>query len=236
MTLPFGRRLVRGWRAWALGAVLLLGLGAAADRSAAVWLQKSTAEAFQEAQDLPSAPDVSVRGFPVLTQMASGTLDRIDVKADHIPGQGVRPVPVTRLDARLDHVTRSSDSGAAHADSARATAFLSYADLGTALGVDIGPGRDGRVAARATLPLVGEATASARIVVASGNSLAFRDVRVGGDLPDRLKDVVSGALDREIPLDGIPGGLRLTRLTTTSEGLSAELSGKDVTFRPDDRA
>ncbi|MDT0425600.1 hypothetical protein [Streptomyces evansiae] len=55
-------------------------------------------------------------------------------------------------------------------------------------------------------------------------------------LPDRLKDVVSGALDREIPLDGIPGGLRLTRLTTTSEGLSAELSGKDVTFRPDDRA
>ncbi|MDT0418508.1 LmeA family phospholipid-binding protein [Streptomyces sp. DSM 41982] len=85
-------------------------------------------------------------------------------------------------------------------------------------------------------PGVGGATASARIVVASGNSLAFRDVRVGGDLPDRLKDVVSGALDREIPLDGIPGGLRLTRLTTTSEGLSAELSGKDVTFRPGDRA
>ncbi|WP_199785098.1 LmeA family phospholipid-binding protein [Streptomyces sp. Tu6071] len=85
-------------------------------------------------------------------------------------------------------------------------------------------------------PGAGEATASARIVVASGNSLAFRDVRVGGDLPDRLKDVVSGALDREIPLDGIPGDLRLTRLTTTSEVLSAELSGKDVTFRPDDRA
>ncbi|MFG3518542.1 LmeA family phospholipid-binding protein [Streptomyces bobili] len=40
----------------------------------------------------PSRPSVHIRGFPVLTQLAGGTLRHVDVTAHDIPARGfVRP-------------------------------------------------------------------------------------------------------------------------------------------------
>lgn len=46
----------------------------------------------------PSAPEVHVRGFPVLTQLASGTLRHVDITAHDIPASDATgPLPVSEL-------------------------------------------------------------------------------------------------------------------------------------------
>lgn len=235
-------RALRGWRKWAVGVVVLAALAVAGDRAAAVWTEKRTADAFQRAQGLKSAPHVEVHGFPVLTQLAGGTLHRVDIKASDIPaGRDGGRLPITTLNVELDRLRRSSDASEAHAASARATAFVSYQDLSDALGIEVGYSQDStesepRVAATTSLPLLGRATASARVEVAGDHSLAFRSVKVGDGLPKAMRAIVTGMLERELQLDGIPDGLALRSITTTPDGLTATLSGKDVTFRTDARA
>lgn len=235
-------RALRGWRKYAVAAVVLAGLGVAGDRAAAAWTEHRTADAFQKAQGLKSAPHVEVHGFPVLTQLAGGTLDRVDIEASDIPaGRDGGRLPITTLNVELDRLRRSADASEAHAASAKATAFVSYQDLSKALGFEIGYSRDStkaepRVAATTTLPLVGKVGASARVEVAGDRALALRSVKVGDDLPKAMRTLVTGMLERELKLDGIPDGLALKSLTTTADGLTATLSGEDVTFRTDARA
>ncbi|GAA0596851.1 DUF2993 domain-containing protein [Streptomyces crystallinus] len=235
-------RALRGWRKYAVAVVVLAGLGLAGDRAAAAWTEHRTADAFQKAQGLKSAPHVKVHGFPVLTQLAGGTLDRVDIEASDIPaGRDGGRLPITTLNVELDRLRRSADASEAHAASARATAFVSYEDLSRALGIEIGYSQDStkaepRVAATASLPLVGKVGASARVEVAGDRALALRSVKAGDGLPKALRSMVTGMLERELALGGIPDGLALTSLTTTPDGLTATLSGKDVTFRTDERA
>ena len=77
-------------------------------------------------------------GFPVLAQVASGTLRQVDVTAHDIPADGSeRPLPVTELDLT---VRRSDDGSQARADSAEATAYLSYSDVSGTLGLEVSRG------------------------------------------------------------------------------------------------
>ncbi|MET7455965.1 DUF2993 domain-containing protein [Streptomyces sp. NPDC005574] len=210
----------------------------AADRFAAGRVENRTAEAFQDGMGTPRRPEVHVRGFPVLTQLASGTLRHVDVTAHDIPADGAdRPLPVSSLTLRLDGL-RTSDDRAALARSATATARLSYADLSGALGLDVTRGeRPGEVGVRVALPFAGEITVSTTVSAASGNRVALRRPRINGAaLPAAGQALLDRAFERPVPLRNIPDGLRLRSVTTTPTGLDALFSGESVTFRPDDAA
>ncbi|MFJ7048675.1 DUF2993 domain-containing protein [Streptomyces sp. NPDC101112] len=149
------------------------------DRIAAARAESRTAEAFQDGMGTADRPSVHVSGFPALTQPAEGSLNRVDVTAHDIPANGTaRPLPVTRLTVGMDGPKTSGDADEAHARSVQATACLSYADVSNALGVEVSQGDEsGRINATAGLPLVGDVTVSAAVSAASGNRIAFRDVR-----------------------------------------------------------
>ncbi|NNN34026.1 DUF2993 domain-containing protein [Streptomyces sp. S3(2020)] len=220
-------------------ALTLVLVPVAADRFAAARVESNTAQAFQEGMDTPQRPEVHVRGFPVLTQMASGSLRQVDITAHDIPADGsARPLPVSRLDLRLNGLTRSADDTEARARSARATASLTYADVSDALGPEVsqGAGRD-QVAARIRLPFGDEATVTARVSVVSGNRIAFEDFQVtGGPLPDAGRKVLETVFDRPIQLENIPEGLTLRSVTTSADGLTARFSGTSVTFHPENQS
>lgn len=91
-------------------ALILVALAVMVDRVAAARVEARTAEAFQDGMDTAQRPAVHVRGFPVLTQLADGTLRHVDITAHDIPAQGAdRPLPVTDLSVRLDDVRRSDE-------------------------------------------------------------------------------------------------------------------------------
>jgi hypothetical protein len=70
------------------------------DYSALKYTESRTADAFQEATGTAQAPAVHVRGFPVLTQLAGGTLKRVDISARQIPAGSQSPVPISDLARR----------------------------------------------------------------------------------------------------------------------------------------
>ncbi|CCK26502.1 hypothetical protein BN159_2123 [Streptomyces davaonensis JCM 4913] len=230
---PRRRRRIIG--AGSLVAVLL---GAVvADRFAAARAESRTAEAFQDGMGTAERPSVRVSGFPVLTQLAGGSLRHVDLTAHDIAADGAdRPLPVTRLTVALDGLRTSGDADQAHAGSVDATAFLSYEDVSAALGVTVSQGDDpGRVNATATLPLAGDVTVSATVSAAPGNRIAFRDVQaVDGELLPPLKTLLDKALETPVPLHNIPEGLHLRSVTPTPTGIEARFTGTSVTFRPAD--
>ena len=222
----------------AVGTLLALLLTTVAvDRFATARVESRAAEAFQEGMHTPSAPEVHVRGFPVLTQLASGTLRHVDITAHDLPASGTTgPFPVSELALRLNELRRSDDDTEALARSAEATALLSYPDVSDALGLEISRGgRPGQVRATVPLPTGDDATVTTTVSVLSGNRIAFRDFQVtGGVLPDLGRAALTTVFERPIQLRNIPQGLRLRSITTTDSGLSARLSGESVTFRADD--
>jgi hypothetical protein len=222
----------------AVGALLALLLATvAADRFATARVESRTAEAFQEGMHTPSAPEVHVRGFPVLTQLASCTLRHVDITAHDLPASDTTgPFPVSELALRLDELRRSDDDTEARARSAEATALLSYPDVSEALGLEVSQGsRPGQVRATVPLPTGDDATVTTTVSVLSGNRIALKDFQVtGGLLPEVGRAALSTVFERPIQLRNIPQGLHLRSITTTASGLSARLSGESVTFRADD--
>ena len=199
-------------------------------------IEARTAKAFQEGMGTPLPPRVHVRGFPVLTQAVSGTLNHVDLTARDIPADGdMRPLPVSELSLQLEGLTKSDDDSEARARSAEATAFLSYRDLSSALGLEIGQGsRPGRVGAVVLLPFGKQATVTTSVAASSGNRIVFRDFTVtGGVLPGDGGRLLDRLFARPIRLRNIPDGLRLRSVTGTDGGLTARFSGSAVTFRPE---
>ncbi|MEV0635881.1 DUF2993 domain-containing protein [Streptomyces sp. NPDC050619] len=221
----------------AVAALLTLAfLTVSADRLATAWAEARTAKAIQDGMETPAPPAVHVRGFPVLPQLAVGTLRHVDVTAHDIPARGTdRPLPVSELTLRLDDLRKSDDDSAAHARSAEAVAHLSYADVSNALGLEISQGtRPGQVSAAVLLPLGNEVTVTTSVSAAFGNRVAFKDFHVTGDrLPAVGEDLLDKAFEEPIQLRNIPAGLHLRTITTTATGLSARFSGRSVTFHPD---
>ncbi|MEU8547774.1 DUF2993 domain-containing protein [Streptomyces roseoverticillatus] len=110
-------------------------------RGVAQYVQHRTAGAFQQATGTSQAPQVTIDGFPILSQVVAGRLNHVSITTHGIPADPADGrLPVTRLDLGLTGVRQSGDEQAARADSAKAGAFLSYDDLSSALGLGITAG------------------------------------------------------------------------------------------------
>lgn len=184
-------------------------------------------------------PEVHVRGFPVLTQLAAGTLRNVDITAHDIPASDTTgPLPVSQLSLRLAGLRTSDDDREALARSAKGTTLLSYPDVSDALGLEISQGSSpDQVRAKVLLAPGTDVTVAATVSVLSGNRIAFKNFQVtGGLLPDVGRAALTTVFERPIRLRNIPEGLRLRSVTTTESGLGARLSGESVTFRSDDSA
>ncbi|WP_279631452.1 DUF2993 domain-containing protein [Streptomyces aquilus] len=221
-----------------IAATFLVTVGATAiivDRVAASRAESRTAEAFQQGMGTPERPSVDIRGFPVLPQLASGTLRHVDITAQDIPARGTsRPLPVTRLSVGLDELQTSGEADEAHAQTVDATAFLSYEDVSDALGLEIaGDSEPNRVRAQLVLPFSGEVTVSTAIAAVGANRIAFTDVSViDGHLPAAGQALLDKVLAEPIQMRNIPDGLHLRSVTATPSGLNTHLTGDQVTFRP----
>ncbi|MFJ4782018.1 DUF2993 domain-containing protein [Streptomyces sp. NPDC088794] len=221
----------------ALAALLALVLvPVAVDRFVAARVESRTAKAFQEGMGTPLPPQVHVRGVPVLTQVASGTLRHVDITAHDIPADGSeRPLPVTELALDLHGVSKSDDDKEARARKAEATAYLSYEDISNALGIEVGQAaQPGRITATVLLPLDSKVNITTAVSATSGNRISFHDFQVtGGTLPAIGRTLLDRVFAEPIQLRNIPEGLNLRSVSTTATGLTAHFSGESVTFRPD---
>lgn len=216
--------------------VILGGLFVAADRIAVSVAEKKAAERAQVSEGLADRPDVSIEGFPFLTQAASGKLDDVKISAKDIAaGQGDRSVRIESFHADLHGVVLSDDYHRAVADSADGNAFLTYEDLSAAApdGITVsypGPAKDGKAMVKLTASFHG-----AHVSVLSQLSVRGADT-IGlhaENLPRAitalgLEDELRQQIDFTSRLTHLPAHIALTSVTTTPDGISVEAGGENV--------
>lgn len=231
------RRGGRGLRITLIILVVLAALFVAADRLALHFAESEVADKIKSSQGLSSTPDVSVKGFPFVTQVVGKELDEVDISLDGLTtsttdGQAVR---VTELNAQLHQVRISGDFSSAVAERATGSAHISYADLSAAAGagIKIGyahPGTSGQPRVKITGSLLGlSLSMQSTISVVDGDTIQLHaeEIPAGGDVPG-WESQVRQRTDIQRKINGLPMGLRLNKLETTSDGIDISVQGHDV--------
>ncbi|MEU7135420.1 DUF2993 domain-containing protein [Streptomyces sp. NPDC046261] len=231
---------MRAIRTIVIVAVVLAGLFVAADRAAVYFAENQAAEKIRSSQGLSGTPDVSIKGFPFLTQVAASELEQVDVKLDGITaGAGDRSVKVSGFDAQLHDVRIDSSFSSAVAGRATGTAHLSYEELTKAAGdpgvsVAYG-GQDG--AGRSQVKVTGKVTVMGQPVersvvstvsVVDGHTIRVRADEVPAQGIPGLERKIREKTDFDRQISGLPKGIKLDKVVTTPSGVDITLTGTDV--------
>lgn len=216
------RRLV-----WTVVVLALVGGGAVATDS--VLRGQAEDRIATEVTAIPgvqTSPEVTIGGFPFLTQLAGGSLDAVRVTAATATVDGLRLDDVA---VDLSQVLTESPYTASRAVLTATTTPDAVEDV-LAVDLDLAV-RDGLLVAGTTvagLPLdvVLEARAAGREVVIDITGLVLAGVSVSaGDLP---ADVTAALQGLRFGLDGLPVGMTLTEVSVLGDALLLRAEGTDL--------
>jgi hypothetical protein len=226
--------------------IVLMALLVVADRVGAWAAERAVAE--QVAQELDeygvsaSPPDITVGGFPFLTQALNGRYESVGVRLRDVQSEGLQ-LPV--LDLTATGVTASittlrERSGPVDAAEVAGTAVIGYAsvaELTELPELSLSPEPDGALGvtvpvevAGLALTLVGVATVAVdgTVVTVRVQELAVAEA---GDLPgavNALIDQVAQALSVNVELPPLPYDLAVESVRAEASGLAVTVRALDV--------
>ncbi|MGW1162113.1 LmeA family phospholipid-binding protein [Streptomyces sp. NPDC002519] len=241
---------MRALRILLIVAVILGGLFALADRVAVHFAEGEVADRLRTTENLATTPDVSINGFPFLTQLAGGELDDVEVGIkgyEAATGNGGEKVRIDDLHAQLKGVRFSGDYSSATASDATGTALISYGELLRAAKsepTDVGPGvsarviglsdgGNGKIKVTLTFTALGiKATQPVSVlssVTVRGNSL---DVHADGlprlDGITLVENRIRAITDFRQGVARLPGDIRLATVRAAKDGVEITAKGSDV--------
>jgi hypothetical protein len=176
--------------------LVLVALLAVLDRVALWAAEHDVAERLQADAQLRTTPDVSIHGYPFLTQLIGGDYDDVDVDMHGLDSNGLR---ISRLSVHVHgaHVSLGDvlgqDRSPVHVDRATARLVLTYADLDAFV----------RRQAGAVAPHRLDRSVVRGASVAGNDRIVLRTSY--GDVPITVAD--------------LPFGIRLTSAETTQSGI-----------------
>ncbi|MEV7393466.1 DUF2993 domain-containing protein [Streptomyces sp. NPDC091215] len=231
--------------------VVVLGvLFVVVDRVAVHFAEGEAAGKLKTTEGLASDPDVSINGFPFLTQVASGTLDDVEVSIkdyDATTGTAGRTIRIDDLHADMKDVSFSGDYSSATAESATGTALISYAELlknakaaPTDMGlgftgqvVGLGDGGNGKIKVTLDVTVPG-VSAHQKVPVLSTVTVKNNTVQVHADNLPKLAGVslienrFRQAADFQQAIDQLPGGVQLDKVEAVPNGVEIAVKGSNV--------
>ncbi|POX41298.1 DUF2993 domain-containing protein [Streptomyces sp. Ru73] len=218
--------------------VVLGGLFVAADRLAVNFAEDKAAEKIRGSLGLAEAPQVSIKGFPFLTQVAGHSLTEVDASLGAIEAsaEGHR-LRVKELSAQFHDVRLSGDyTSVESAASATGEARIGYDDLTRAAGdgVRISYGGAGggksQVKISPDVPVLDSLDVVGTVSTVGGDTIRLR----ADKLPTLCtaipgcEDKVRARTDHDWKLGELPAGLKLDKVTTTRDGIAISATGTDV--------
>ncbi|GAA1624360.1 LmeA family phospholipid-binding protein [Georgenia ruanii] len=213
-----------------LTLVLLVAVAVAADRVAAGVAERAAATEIARQVDVAGTPDVTIAGFPFLTQLAARDLDDVRVRAEGVAAEGVElgdvdirargvglAQPLTARTVRLTGTLRQPD-------------LQRLVDQATGMSLTVDTGTDGVTLGTTVL---GQPLELLAVPEVSDGTLTLRPA--GVTLGDKAVDVgtvraLLGAnlLDVGIPLGDLPLGMTLAEVTPRDDGVRVTLTGQGV--------
>ncbi|GHE57660.1 hypothetical protein GCM10018785_28560 [Streptomyces longispororuber] len=233
--------------------VVLGGLFVAADRFAVSFAENEAAEKLKSQEGLSSTPDVSIKGFPFLTQVIGGKLDDVEISIkDYDAKSDGDTIRVADLDATMHGVDFSSDFSSATADRAAGVARISYDELlkaaesepvelplgATGKVVGLSDGGDGKIKVAVEVSK-GSTKLPKPVHVLSSVSVEGDTIRVHADkVPDKLEvlglsirlpeGLVRDVTDFEEKVTDLPGGVKLDTVQAAPDGVDVAVKGENV--------
>ena len=181
-----------------------------------------------------SDPQVSVGGFPFLTQLAARSFKSVTMSGDAVTSSSGSAQDLTVV----AHDVTLPKRGHATAGSVRGTGLVTYAEVvrrSGAHGVALSAASGDRVRMRGTATVLGQSLPVAALgrVHASGRSLRIEPTgfEVAGKSIDSasLLDALGARFTLVYRLTSLPSGLRVDSVTATSTGFRVVVTGRDVT-------
>ncbi|MFJ9726410.1 DUF2993 domain-containing protein [Streptomyces sp. NPDC101209] len=246
---------MRALRILLIVVVILGGLFVIADRVAVHFAENEAADKVRTTENLASTPDVSIKGFPFLTQVASGELDDVrigikDYEADTGAGTagnsaGVpKTIRIDDLKADMKGVSFSGDYSSATATSATGTATVAYDELLKAAKsqptqifpgikaqvVDLSDGGNGKIKVNIK---ISTPAGSRTYPVLSSVTVRGDSVQVhADDLPKLVVDLADARIrsitDFRQTIDRLPGGVKLESVQAAQNGVEITVKGSNV--------
>ncbi|MEU2285905.1 DUF2993 domain-containing protein [Streptomyces sp. NPDC013178] len=240
---------MRALRILLVVVVVLGGLFVLADRLAVNFAEDEAASKLKTSENLAATPDVSINGFPFLTQVVGGELDDVEVgikdyEAVGAEGQKIR---IDDLKANMKGVEFSGDYSSATAATATGTASITYAELlkaakseptqvatgVTANVVGLSDGGNGKIKVTVEATVLGTKLPQP-LSVLSSVSVEGDTVRVHADtLPSfggvrAAENEVRSITDFEQKIDDLPGGIQLDKVEAEKNGVEIAVKGSNV--------
>jgi len=229
-----GRR--RG-RRWLIALIVLVALLVGLDFAARAVAEQEAATQIQQQASLAAKPDVTIDGFPFLTQVAARKFDHINIGISDLKAG---PVTINSINANATDVRLSSynfQSGTI--GQVQGTLLMNFTSVANTLTTEIGPLGSLLDGAGLTVSDAGpdEIRASLNLVVTSG-SATWRVTRVSADeLNITLlsssgvpSSVLSSMQNVNIPIPKLPLGLSIDSVSVTPAGVVGTISGSNVPF------
>jgi hypothetical protein len=228
-------------------AVILGGLFVVADRVAVGFAEDEVAQKLKSSEGLTATPDVSINGFPFLTQVAGGELNDVEVGIsdyEATTGNSDDSIRIADLTAHMRGVKFSGDYSSATAASATGTATISYDELlkaakseptrilpgVTAQVTGLSDGGNGKIKVNIKVSALGSSTT---YPVLSTVTVDDDIVKVHADnLPNLVVQAAEGQVrsitDFQQRIDGLPGGIKLDKVEAASDGVEISVQGSNV--------
>ncbi len=241
---------MRALRILLIVVVILGGLFVLADRLAVGFAEDEAAEKLKTTENLAATPDGSIKGFPFLTQVASGELDDVEVGIEDYEattGDSGETIRIDGLKANMKGVQFSGDYSSATAATATGTASISYDELlktaqseptevgpgVTAHVVGLSDGGNGRIKVAVEATVLGVKLPNP-VSVLSSVTVEGDIVKVHADsLPsfggvDVAESKARAITDFEQRIDGLPGGIQLDKVEAAQNGVEITVKGSNV--------
>jgi hypothetical protein len=213
----------------AFSLVFLLVLLVVADRLAARVAGQVVADRIKASQHLTTTPEVTVDGFPFLTQLVRGTYDQVDASAVDINRGKVR---ASSLSLHLHGVhlkaadVLSQSVKAISVDRADGTVVLSYADVNALVqpeGIKVTPAKNGSLVVSGSVKLAGQTVKGSGTgsvaAVPAGIQVTVSNIKAAG-LSSSLTSLLVSKLSFVIPTSSLPYGVSVQSVHAAADGVT----------------
>ena len=232
-------------RAWPLVGVMIVVIVVAlvcvglyvGDRYAHRRAEGRVAAALQPPLGTPARPQVDIEGFPFLTQIAAGSVGKMQIVADQLGETTNAPVILAHADLVMTDVVTNDWFKTMKITHTEGTGLIDYTKLSSLTNAPLRYGGEGRVEIVVKTTVVGREVEAvitgAPRLNADEQTMTLSDAKIsvaGVNLPDFTAQALLAALLKPIPLKGLPLGLTVTGITAAEDGVHVALMAENQTI------
>jgi LmeA-like phospholipid-binding len=220
------RRRRRRWPWITLLVIVLVLVGG--DRAAKAYAEDRMASQVQSSLALSGKPNVTIQGFPFLTQAAARTFNTVDVNASNETAGPGGQLKIASLTATL-HGMHIHGTNSATVDQFTASALVTFTALadagGIPQGITLAPAGPNQL--KATVDILGFSSDATAKVTQVGNDKINVKITDFGGVP---ADVLGSLTDFTFSIPKLPAGVKIQSISVTQQGLRVTATGQNTTL------